>query len=73
MGDKMLSRIDIENELGKGINIVPFNRENIKENSINLSASEYAWSLNGGSYYINNKGIACTYNRINPFILDKIY
>lgn len=41
----MLSRRDIEKELGKGINIYPLVRENIKENSINLSTSVYAWTL----------------------------
>ena len=34
----MLSRRDIEKELGKGINIYPLVRENIKENSINLGS-----------------------------------
>lgn len=33
----MLSRRDIEKELGKGINIVPLIQENFKENSINLT------------------------------------
>lgn len=41
----MLSKIDIENELGKGICIVPFREDNLKENSINLSVSEYAWCM----------------------------
>lgn len=41
----MLSKIDIENEIGKGINIVPFHNENIKENSINFTISDKAWTL----------------------------
>lgn len=55
----MLSRIDIEKELGKGINILPFNSENIKENSINLSASKYAWSMSNYEFeddYKDNDG-----------------
>jgi deoxycytidine triphosphate deaminase len=44
----MLSRIDITHELGKGIGIFPFNGDNIKENSINLSVSKYAWTLSKG-------------------------
>lgn len=41
----MLSRRDIEKELGKGINVFPLQKDNIKENSINLTASTYAWTL----------------------------
>ena len=40
----MLSKIDIENEIGKQINIIPFNNENIKEASLNVTASKYAWT-----------------------------
>ena len=40
----MLSKIDIYNEFGKGINIVPLNIDEIKENSINVSIGEYAWA-----------------------------
>ncbi len=39
----MLSRRDIEKELGKGLSLYPFIPENIKENSINVTISEYAW------------------------------
>ena len=45
----MFSKHDIEKELGKGINILPFIKENIKGNSINLTVSKYAWSLGSGS------------------------
>ena len=41
----MLSRRDIEKELGKGINVYPLRKDNIKENSINLTAGTYAWTL----------------------------
>ena len=44
----MLSRKDIENELGKGINIYPFHYENVKGNSINLTIGRNAWSLGRG-------------------------
>lgn len=44
----MLSILDIQKELGKGINIYPFNGENIKENSIKLSASCHTWSMSDG-------------------------
>lgn len=45
----MLSRRDIEKELGKGISIYPFNKSNIKENSINVTISDYAWTQGGYS------------------------
>ena len=41
----MLSRFDIEKELGEGICIYPFKENNLKENSINLCASRLAWTL----------------------------
>lgn len=44
----MLSKKDIYKELGKGINIVPLKEENIKENSINVTISEYAWTTGEG-------------------------
>lgn len=47
----MLSRRDIEKELGKGINLYPLKRENIKENSINLTASDYAWTLGSATVH----------------------
>lgn len=61
----MLSKIDIDKELGKGINIYPFNEENIKENSINLSASKYAWSMKKGKCYVDDKGNIHKYNKNN--------
>lgn len=47
----MLSRRDIEKELGKGINIEPIIRDNFKENSINLTASRNAWTMGDGTVY----------------------
>lgn len=44
----MFSRQDINKELGKGISFYPFNPDNIKENSINFSVGEFAWSLKSG-------------------------
>lgn len=47
----MLSRRDIEKELGKGINIFPLYRENVKENSVNLTVSTNAWTLGKGTVH----------------------
>lgn len=47
----MLSKRDIEKELGKGINIFPVIRENFKENSINLTAGQNAWTMGEGTVY----------------------
>lgn len=59
----MLSKADIQKELGNGINLVPFRDENIKENSINLSASCYAWTMsNGNVLKEGNKWSLCSEN-----------
>lgn len=47
----MLSKRDIQKELGKGINIYPLITENIKENSINFSVSSNCWAGDNGSVY----------------------
>lgn len=47
----MLSKRDIEKELGKGINIFPVIRDNFKENSINLTASANAWTQTNATVY----------------------
>ncbi|MGM9537138.1 MAG: dCTP deaminase domain-containing protein [Candidatus Onthomonas sp.] len=47
----MLSRRDIEKELGKGINIFPLVYENIKENSINLTIGQNAWTMGDRTIY----------------------
>lgn len=41
----MLSKFDIQRELGKEICVFPLDLDNIKENSINLCAGNYAWSM----------------------------
>ena len=50
----MFSRIDIENELGKGINIYPLHRKNIKENSVNFTIGRNAWTLGSGSVLMSS-------------------
>lgn len=52
----MLSRKDIENELGKGINIYPLHNKNIKGNSINFTIGKNAWSLGSGKIIKNTNG-----------------
>jgi deoxycytidine triphosphate deaminase/uncharacterized membrane protein (DUF485 family) len=47
----MLSRRDIQKELGKGINIYPLISDNIKENSINFSISSNCWTEDNGTVY----------------------
>ncbi len=47
----MLSKRDIYKELGHGINIVPLNIKNIKENSINVTASHYCWTMAEGKVW----------------------
>ena len=48
----MLSKKDIEKELGKGICISPLFPKNIKENSVNFSIGNHAWALGSGSVQI---------------------
>lgn len=52
----MLSRKDIESELGKGINIFPLHSSNIKGNSINFTTSRNAWSLGRGQIVKDKNG-----------------
>lgn len=47
----MLSRRDIEKELGKGLCLYPLKPSNIKENSINLTISQYAWCQRDATVY----------------------
>lgn len=49
----MLSKYDILKELGKGISIFPLKECNIKENSINLSASKFSWATTSCDIYID--------------------
>lgn len=55
----MLSKYDIISELGKGINIFPFNEDNLKDNSYNLTASKYAWSNKSAKLRENNGNFIC--------------
>ncbi len=55
----MLGKRDIENELGKGINIYPFHEKNLKENSINFTVGQNAWTLGKGSVKKKSKGTYC--------------
>lgn len=41
----MFSKNDIQKSLGKDIIFFPFKEENIKENSLNLTVSKWAWTL----------------------------
>lgn len=41
----MFSKIDIQKSLGEDIIFFPFKEENIKENSLNLTVSKWAWTL----------------------------
>ena len=52
----MLSRNDIEKELGKGINIYPLHISNIKGNSINFTIGTNAWSLGNGQIVKSSDG-----------------
>ncbi len=53
----MLSKFDILKELGKGICVYPLNLDNIKENSLNLCAGEFAWSTESCTVYYNENEI----------------
>lgn len=63
----MLSKNDIQKELGKGICIYPLNLANIKENSINLCAGEFAWAtVSRDIYFCEDE-----YDKNKRFSLDK--
>ena len=47
----MLSRKDIEKEFGKELCFFPLIMENLKENSINMTISEYAWTQGRATVY----------------------
>lgn len=69
----MLSRRDIENELGKGINIVPFHAKNLKENSINLTIGQNAWTLGSNTIVKRTSGkydIAKSAERKNANVIE---
>ncbi len=50
----MLSKIDILNEIGKGICVFPLDVSNIKENSLNLCAGEFAWATSTKDIYYDD-------------------
>ncbi|WP_140401718.1 deoxycytidine deaminase [Gemmiger sp. An50] len=47
----MLSRRDIEKEIGKGLCFYPLKPSNIKENSVNVTISKYAWCQSDATIY----------------------
>lgn len=51
----MLSKFDIQKELGKRICLFPLNLDNIKENSINLCTGDFAWSMSTGQVFLAEK------------------
>ena len=51
----MFSRLDIQKALGKDIVFFPFKEENIKENSLNLTVSKFAWTLTDESQCTTKK------------------
>ncbi len=65
----MLSRTDIVKELGKGISFYPFSGEKIKGNALNLTVSEYAWTLCSGSIWIDSSNNA--YSVPPPSLLNE--
>lgn len=54
----MLSRTDIIKELGKSISFYPFSGEKIRGNALNLTASEYAWTLCTGTIWVDSSNNA---------------
>lgn len=63
----MLSKFDIQKELGKGICVFPLDLDNIKENSINLCAGDFAWSMSTGQVFGNK----CEKDKNKRFSLTK--
>ncbi len=62
----MLSKYDIEKELmSGGINVVPFEKRHLKENSYNLTASEYAWTMTDGKIYYDKEEKSFSVNNLN--------
>lgn len=51
----MLSKFDIQKELGKEICVFPLDLSNIKENSINLCAGKFAWSMATREVFFSEK------------------
>lgn len=53
----MLSIEDIYREVGKNIFICPLNTDNFRDNSIDLTASEFAWTSDGVNIFNEEKGM----------------
>lgn len=53
----MLGYDDIISSLGKDISVYPFHERYIKGDALNLSASEFAWSLSEGEFWIDEDGV----------------
>lgn len=75
----MLSNIDIQKELGKNICIFPLNVDNLKGNTINLTASKFAWSLKKECSIVDNNEIvippndtALIYTQESIYVTKKI-
>ena len=67
----MLSRCDIEKELfGKGLSIYPLNPANIKENSINVTISKYAWCQSDLTVYWYGEDNFSIKNNVGPKIIS---
>ena len=61
----MLGKADIIKELGREISIYPFNKDNIKGNAINLTASELSWALKSQSFWITTSNNIATSTKPN--------
>ena len=77
----MLSIEDLYQEIGKNIFICPLHVENFRDNSIDLTASEFAWNSDDGSilYHEDDDTIkvpphvtACILTRESIFVTEKI-
>ena len=51
----MLSKIDILKELSNGIVVFPLDKNNIKENSLNICAGQFAWATESATIYCCNQ------------------
>lgn len=76
----MLSIEDIYNEIGKNIFISPINVDNFRDNSVDLTASEFAWTTDKDYIYDENSRCisvpshktACILTRESIYVSSKI-
>ncbi len=76
----MLSIEDLYKEIGKNIYICPLNIENFRDNSIDLTASEFAWTTDGEDIYdsasrtitVPPHKTACIYTKESIYVSEKI-